>query len=272
MGAREPSGPGQAPRREAEHHYGSRVHLLEDPWTSSVLARIASPEIGHADLLALVRSTYGLLAGAALAAELPTVETTLPTRMAQTHPEAGQWRGRVLDPASSVVIIDVIRGGIVPAQVCFETLASVLPMDALRLDHLNMARIAGSDGHVAGVDLSGSKVGGSTVGATVIIPDPMGATGSTTRVAIEHLREHHGQAAKWVLMPMICTPEYLRLVLDLDPDVSVWTTRIDRGLSPPEVLESPPGLHWERERGLDNQDYIVPGAGGVGEVLNNSWC
>ena len=32
------------------------------------------------------------------------------------------------------------------------------------------------------------------------------------------------------------------------------------------------GTHWERERGLNEQGYIVPGAGGMGEVLNNSWC
>jgi uracil phosphoribosyltransferase len=33
-----------------------------------------------------------------------------------------------------------------------------------------------------------------------------------------------------------------------------------------------PGVEWERERGLNEQSYIVPGAGGMGEVLNNAWC
>ncbi len=257
---------------ESAHHYGPRVHIVDDPWGATALARIGSAEVTHTELLALVRSVYAHLCRTALARELSTIEANVPTRMAATHPFAGLWRGTVLDPAQRIVVVDVIRGGIVPAQVCFEELSRLLPLDALRLDHLNMARIAGADGHVARVDLSGSKVGGSIDGATVLLPDPMGATGSTTRLALDHLRERHGEPAKWVLMPMIATPEYLRAVLDHDPRVVVWTARVDRGLSPPDVLAAAPGRHWERERGLDDHDYIVPGAGGVGEVLNNSWC
>ena len=73
-------------------------------------------------------------------------------------------------------------------------------------------------------------------------------------------------------MPMIATPEYLRVVLDLAEDLVVYTARLDRGLSPPDVLEALPGAQWDREVGLDDHGYIVPGAGGMGEVLNNSWC
>ena len=257
---------------EAPHHYGPRVHLLEDPWSASALARIGAPDVSHTELLALLRSLYAYLSRAALARELRAVDVVAPTRMAAAHPSAGVWRGRALDPAQRVVVVDVIRGGIVPSQVCFEELSRVLPLAGLRLDHLNMARVSGPDGHVARVDLSGSKVGGTIAGATVVVPDPMGATGSTTRLALDHLRERHGEPDKWVLMPMIATPEYLRAVLAHDPRVVVWTARVDRGLSPPDVLASAPGRHWDRERGLDAHDYIVPGAGGVGEVLNNSWC
>jgi uracil phosphoribosyltransferase len=222
--------------------------------------------------LALVRSLYSHLCGAALARELATIDASIPTRMAAVHPLAGIWRGTVLDPAQHVVVVDIIRGGMVPAQVCFEELSRLLPLTSLRLDHLNMARITGADGHVAGVDLSGSKVGGSIAGTTVVIPDPMGATGATVRLAVEHLCERHGEPGKWVLLPLIATPEYLRAVLALDPRIEVYTLRVDRGLSPPEVLASAPGSRWDEERGLDAHDYIVPGAGGVGEVLNNSWC
>jgi hypothetical protein len=47
--------------------------------------------------------------------------------------------------------------------------------------------------------------------------------------------------------------------------------RLDRGLSPSNVLNTAPGTHWDEERGLDDSQYIVPGAGGVGEILNNAW-
>ena len=38
-----------------------------------------------------------------------------------------------------------------------------------------------------------------------------------------------------------------------------------------EILKTPLGLKVEEEKGLNESDYIVPGAGGVGEVLNNSF-
>ncbi|MHC4895382.1 MAG: uracil phosphoribosyltransferase, partial [Planctomycetota bacterium] len=64
---------------------------------------------------------------------------------------------------------------------------------------------------------------------------------------------------------------FLRQVTALDECVSVITARLDRGLSPPDVLACVPGERWSEERGLNDQSYIVPGAGGVGEVLNNAW-
>jgi len=255
-----------------EHAYGSRVNVVGDGWSLSALARLGSPDVRHTELLALVRSLYRGLAQRVFGAELPTLDVSIPTRMAALHPEEGVYCGEALDPAARVVVLDIIRGGIVPAQVCFETLTEVLPLDHTRLDHLNMARVSDAEGRVVGVDLTGSKVGGSTAGATVVVPDPMGATGSTVVRAIEHLVEHHGRPAQVLCLPLIATPEFLRHVLTSLPEVVVYALRVDRGLSPPDVLASRPGERWDEERGLNDQGYIVPGAGGVGEVLNNSWC
>ena len=255
-----------------EHRYGTRVHVSGNPLLAALLARIGSPGTELSLVLALVRDAYRVLVAEALGQELPTVEVSVPTRMAAVHGEAGEWRGRVLDPATRVVVVDVIRGGIVPAQVAFELLHSVLPGGGVRLDHLNMARISDDQGRVVGVDLHGSKIGGPVEGAVLIVPDPMGATGWTLVRAVEHYREHHGCPARVVALPLIATPEFLRRVLAAVPEAVVHAGRIDRGLSPADVLRATPGEHWERERGLDEHSYIVPGAGGMGEVLNNSWC
>ena len=83
---------------------------------------------------------------------------------------------------------------------------------------------------------------------------------------------NHGKPARVIAMPMIATPEYLRAVLDAVEDVVIYTARLDRGLSSPEALARLPGERWSEERGLNEHGYIVPGAGGMGEVLNNSWC
>ena len=103
------------------------------------------------------------------------------------------------------------------------------------------------------MDLSGSKIGGSVEGKVLILPDPMGATGSTTIRAVDHYLEHHGRPSHVLALPMIATPEYLRAVTDRVENVSVYTLRVDRGLSPPDVLATPPGTHWERERGAQRE-------------------
>ncbi len=255
-----------------EHGYGPRVHLVGDAWSLSALARLGSGRTSHPELLALLRELYRGLAQRAFGRELATIEGELPTRMVESHPEAGIYRGPLLDPATQVVVLDVIRGGMIPSQVCFETLVGVLPLESVRLDHLNLARRIDESGRVLGADLSGAKVGGSVAGATVVFPDPMGATGSTIMRALDHLVERWGRPAKILCLPLIATPEFLAAVLEHCPELSVYALRIDRGLSPPDVLATPPGTHWDRERGLDEHGYIVPGAGGLGEVINNSWC
>jgi uracil phosphoribosyltransferase len=256
---------------ELEHRYGDRVHILDNVYLLSALARIGSPEVAHRDLMALLRSVYQTLLMVACGRELPRVDVEVPTRMGELHPERGVYRGPVFDPHVRVVVVDVIRAGIVPSQVCFELLTSILPAERVRHDHLTMARLASPDGRVTGVDLSGSKIGGSVEGSILLLPDPMGATGKTTERALRHYAESFGRASKVIALPMIATPEYLRTVLEFE-NLVVYTARLDRGMSPPDVLASVPGTHWERERGLNDRSYIVPGAGGMGEVINNAWC
>lgn len=253
------------------HAYGPRVRVLSNPLLDSMVARLCEPGTKLREITSGVRFVYEALTLEA-SHDFPRCRREIKTRMAAQHPEAGILRSEFLDPAMRVVIVDVVRAGILPSQICFERLASVLPDDCLRLDHLTMARIADASGHVARVDLSGSKIGGSVDGATLIVPDPMGATGSTLIRAVEHYREHHGEPARVIALSMIVTPEFLRRSLDLVENLTIVAARLDRGLSPADVLATPPGTHWNRERGLDEHDYIVPGAGGMGELLNNSWC
>ncbi|MEO0651220.1 MAG: uracil phosphoribosyltransferase [Planctomycetota bacterium] len=259
------------PAGELEHRYGERVHVLDNPLLWSACARISSADVSRVELYAHLRLVYTALAVKAFGEVLPAAEQALPTRMVASQPEAGVVRGRGLDPSTEVVLVDVIRGGIVPAQLCFELLEPLLP-DRVRIDHLNLARATDADGRVTGADLSGSKVGGSVEGATLVLPDPMGATGSTLLRAVEHYLEHWGRPARIVTLTLIATPEFLRAAMDGSDLLEVYTARLDRGLSPTEVLDCVPGERWAEERGLDDNAYIVPGAGGVGEILNNSWC
>ncbi len=257
---------------EVRHLYGPRVHLHEQPFLAGLLQRASTASCGRLELIQTIRTLYTVLAARAFGATWPTSLVERETRMAEFEPAAATLRAEVLDPALQVVVVDVIRGGILPSQLCFELLSAALPEDHVRQDHLNLARTTDENNAVTGADLSGSKVGGPIDGRWLVLPDPMGATGSTTVEVIRHYREQHGKPAGVLCLPLISTPEFLRRVLGEVEDVTIHTLRVDRGLSEPDVLNAIPGQHWERERGLTATGYIVPGAGGLGELLNNSWC
>ena len=100
----------------------------------------------------------------------------------------------------------------------------------------------------------------------------MGATGSSIVSALDYYKTQlEGKPARCIAMHLIITPEYIRRVHASHPDLPIYALRFDRGLSTPKALKSMPGTLWDEERGLNDIHYIVPGAGGVGELLNNAW-
>jgi predicted secreted hydrolase len=70
---------------------------------------------------------------------------------------------------------------------------------------------------------------------------------------------------------LIVTPQYLKKVLTTHPEATVYAVRLDRGMSSPEILRTIPGERWDEENGLNELQYIVPGGGGFGEIMNNAY-
>jgi len=190
--------------------------------------------------------------------------------MAASHPGAA-YEGQMLDTSQRVVLAALARAGTLPAHMLFEALCRVLEPSGVRIDHLYMNRATGEDGQVVGTDFSGSKIGGDLDDAFLVLPDPMGATGGSVVYALEHYRQHHGGLGKRaLLLHLIVTPEYLARLAPFRDEVEVYALRVDRGLSPDETLQTRLGSTGD-ERGLNEIQYIVPGAGGLGEVINNAW-
>jgi uracil phosphoribosyltransferase len=257
---------------ELEHRYGPQVHLLDDPLAWTLLARACAPEVGQPEVGRIVRYLYGLLAHIVVAAELPRERVNVKTRMATQHPAEAVYRGIAVARDTRVVTVGIARAGTVPSEVCYQLLNDLLDPSGVRQDHLFMSRITGATGQVTGVTWHDAKIGRDVEDRFVLFPDPMGATGSSMVSAMKHYRENlEGRPQRSIALNLIVTPEYLRHVVTDIPDAVVYALRLDRGLSPPEVLADVPGAQWDKERGLNAQQYIVPGAGGVGEVLNNAW-
>jgi uracil phosphoribosyltransferase len=254
---------------ELDHRYGPRVHLLSDVFLLSHLTRLCSEETTQPMINELVTTIYGSLLKIVVNQEFPIRQTATRTRMAPYHPEA-VFQGPAINPETPVVSVNLARAGTLPSHICYTALNYFMNPLKVRQDHVSIGRTTDQQERVTGSKVSGHKIGGEVDGAIVLFPDPMGATGATIVEAID-LFKSRGKALKYVAIHCIVTPEYLKTVQSKHPDLTVYAVRLDRGLSPSDVLDSVPGTHWDRERGLNDKHYIVPGGGGFGEIMNNAY-
>lgn len=262
----------RAPLLEKMHHYGEHFHLLDDVSTEVILSRFCSPQFKQPEISHFVRRMSEALVSAVVQCLFPRSSEVVETRMAKDFPAQAKFRADLVDPQSRVVIVDLMRAGILPTQTAFEFLHDVLPAENLRQDHIMINRVVDQNQQVIGAHVGGHKIGGPIEDAFVLFPDPMGATGSSISQVIEIYKGLKlGRPKKFVAMHFIVTPEYLKKTLPLKEELEIFALRVDRGMSPSEILGSPLGKFWGQERGLNDKQYIVPGAGGIGEILNNSF-
>lgn len=256
---------------ELEHAYGPGIHVLGDPLALTQLARLCSSMTTQPEFNRIVARLYRHLLTAVLNVEFPRTRVRVPTRMASEYPQA-VLDAELIDPSTRVVCVDIARAGILPSQVCYDLCNEVLDPAQVRQDHVIMSRVTGDDDAVTGAEISGGKIGGSIDGRFVLFPDPMGATGSSLATAITHYKAVYGtNPARIITMNLIVTPQYIRTMKTLHPDVVVYALRVDRGMSDASVLSTRLGDRWDEENGLTDKHYIVPGGGGFGELMNNSW-
>lgn len=263
---------------EVPHRYGKNVHLLSDSFHQRLLAKFSiEPTVQpEANRLAVELSRYLVIQ--AVNCLFPSAEMAIKTRMAGMHPEA-VLEMHLLSSEPKAVTVDLMRAGILPSQICFEVLHSVLKPENIRQDHILLNRAVNTRDEVTGVQMSGHKIGGDVKDAFVFLPDPMGATGSTIAATIELYKNlgavnprFSGAPKKFIALHFIVTPEYLKRLQPYSDSLEIFALRLDRGLSSEKVLKSELGEFWDEERGLNEKQYIVPGAGGIGEILNNSFC
>lgn len=254
-----------------KHHYGKRVFLLKDLFHHSLLAKVCHPEMIQPQINQAIRVLYQYLLSVAMSQELENETFSAPTRMMTYHPDHPLSGSRIKDH-QRIVCVDLARAGIYPSQVCYEHLHWLVQASCLRQDHIFASRMTGEHNNVIGTHIGSHKIGGDIKDAHVLFPDPMGATGTTILSTIDFYKKNiAGPARKFLALHLIVTPEYLKSVTTNHPDVVVYAFRLDRGLSTNEILQSELGQYWEQERGLNDHDYIVPGAGGFGEIMNNSF-
>lgn len=258
-------------QQELKHFYGPQVHIVDSPFLNGLLARVCSPECFQPEINRIVEVLYNYLISMTLNNEFEVETFAQPTRMTEVHPEKMLHTSRI-SPHQKAVSVNLARAGTYPSHICYNALHFSLSPLNVRQDHIFSARVTNNKDKVTGAEFGGIKIGGDVKGAYVLFPDPMGATGNTMITAVDHYKVHiPGPAKKFIALNLIVTPEYLKNVLKAHPDIVIYALRLDRGLSPQAVLGTTPGQLWDQERGLNDKQYIVPGGGGFGEIMNNSF-
>jgi uracil phosphoribosyltransferase len=256
---------------EIDHSYGENVHLVSKPYILSLLAKLGHKDTKHPMIMHLINQIYDGIFHDLVNKIMPRVDAEIDTRMVDVDKDRGVYRGPIIGSQTPVVCVDLARAGTIPSQIFFEKFNYFIDPDLVRQDHFYVNRVTNEKGEVTGVNVSGSKIGGPIEDAFVFFPDPMGATGSTIVRAYNHYKNKvEGTAKKFIAVHMIITPEYIEKVTKECPDLVVFAVRLDRGLSSDEALSAKPGS-VKGERGLTDNDYIMPGAGGIGEILNNAF-
>ncbi len=256
---------------EVSHHYGKNYHILSDPFLSSLLALLCSKDTYQPLITDLTKLLYNALIARVVGLEFPQKKCTIKTRMITTHKEA-VLKEKLIDFDTRVITVNLARAGIVPSQLCYEFLNHIFKPKYVRQDHIYINRTVDDQSQVIGSQISGFKIGGKLDKAIVLFPDPMGATGGSICETLQLYKSRiSGKPLKWIALHLIVTPEYLKKVKTEHPDLIVYGLRLDRGLSSKRILKTVPGTHWNQERGLTQYQYIVPGAGGLGEILNNAF-
>lgn len=259
-------------KAELDHYYGKNVHILTDPVSLLQLADLCQAKTLQPEINNLVRELYQFLVRNVVRLDFPIENLSIKTRMAAIS-EHGVWQGRVIRKQTKTITVNIMRAGALPSQVSFDFFNRILDPNFVRQDHVVMSRTTDAKEQVTGAQLLGSKIGGDVDGAMLLFPDPMGATGSSISEIISYYKEKVAGTAKDIFaLHLIVTPEYLKKMTTDHPDVKIYALRLDRGASPIHVLKESPGKLWEQESGLTDKQYIVPGGGGFGEIINNSFC
>lgn len=255
-----------------KHLYGEQFHIINSNYLRSILAHFGEAKTMQPTLSLELNILYNALFEHSINILASKSISTIESRMFPNEPN-GKFSTPLIDRSQKIVVVDLARAGTEPTMICFKTAHYLFEAKNIRQDHIYINRTTGEAGEVTGAHVSGHKVGGDIDQALVFFPDPMGATGGSIKRVYDFYQNHvKGKPQHMIALHLVITPEYVQTIKESCPDLQVFALRLDRGLSTEKALAAMPGKFIKEEKGLNKFDYIVPGLGGVGEILNNSYC
>lgn len=201
------------------------VHLVTHPIAQHALLRIRNASTHPSQFRRLAARLSVIIAIDAtrdLATEQRTVDTPL-------EPATG------FSLQHDIVVVPVLRAGLAMA----EAVLTLLP--EARVGHIGLQR----DEETAVASRYYLKLPAIAATTTVLVVDPMLATGGSAQAALDLVKAAGGVDVR--LLSIVAAPEGVAHVQQTHPDVSIYTTAVDRQ--------------------LNAQKYILPGLGDFGDRL-----
>jgi uracil phosphoribosyltransferase len=201
------------------------VHLVAHPIAQNALLLLRSTSTYPSRFRRLAQRLSVLIAIEATR-DLPTVQKTVQTPLEATVGEALH---------GDVVVVPVLRAGLVMA----EAVLDLIP-DA-RMGHVGLQR----NEETAIASQYYLKLPPISDTATVLVVDPMLATGGSACMALDLVRAAGGKRVR--LLSIVAAPEGVATVQATYPDVPIFAAAVDRQ--------------------LNDLKYILPGLGDFGDRL-----
>lgn len=201
------------------------VHLVDHPIAQNALLLLRSTA-SYPSRFRRLAERLSLLITIEATRDLPTVAKTVQTPLEATV-------GQAL--TGDIVVVPVLRAGLVMA----EAVLDLIP-DA-RMGHVGLQR----NEETAVASRYYLKLPPMSDTTTVLVVDPMLATGGSACMALDLVREAGGRQVR--LLSIVAAPEGVATVEAACPDVPIYTAAVDRQ--------------------LNDQKYILPGLGDFGDRL-----
>lgn len=206
--------------------FGPNVHILDHPLLTHKISLLRDKNTGTNEFRSLVEE-IGMLMGFEALSDLPTqdVEIETPIEKATVKMLAGR----------KLAIVPILRAGLGMVS----GLTSLVP--SAKIGHIGMYRDPETHEPVEYF----CKLPDPIEERTIVICDPMCATGGSAIDAINLIKKHGGKMIKFICI--IAAPEGLKKLAAAHPDVQIYVGNLDRC--------------------LNENAYICPGLGDAGDRI-----
>ena len=206
--------------------FGENVHILNHPLITHKISMLRDKNTGTNEFRALV-SEIAMLEGYEALRDLPTkeIEVETPIEKCMTPVLAGK----------KLAIVPILRAGLGMV----DGVTRLLP--TAKIGHIGMYR----DPETHEPHEYYCKLPNPIELRTILVVDPMLATGGSGSDALNLIKEHGGKKIKF--MCIIAAPEDLKQISEEHPDVQFYVGQLDRE--------------------LNENAYICPGLGDAGDRI-----